>query len=130
MERIHQYLEIEHEPKPTESGVPPAYWPASGDLRVEKLSARYSAVSSLFRAIPCSVSLLINYLQDGPKVLHELDFEIKSGEHIGIGMSPMLNYLVISLTICVVGRTGSGKVRYRGKVLPNIVHTDPYIRVP
>ncbi|TCD68828.1 hypothetical protein EIP91_009695 [Steccherinum ochraceum] len=72
MERVEQYLTIEQEPKATDAGVPPAYWPASGDLRVEKLSARYSP--------------------DGPKVLHDLTFHIKSGERIGI-----------------VGRTGSGK---------------------
>jgi ABC-type multidrug transport system fused ATPase/permease subunit len=52
--------------------VPPAYWPASGDLRVENLSARYSS--------------------DGPNVLHDVSFHIKSGERVG-----------------VVGRTGSGK---------------------
>ncbi|KAH9913678.1 P-loop containing nucleoside triphosphate hydrolase protein [Epithele typhae] len=72
LERIQQYLVIEQEPKATEAGVPPAYWPASGELRVEKLSARYTP--------------------DGPKVLHDLSFEVKSGERIGI-----------------VGRTGSGK---------------------
>ncbi|KAI9059152.1 multidrug resistance-associated ABC transporter [Trametes sanguinea] len=72
LERVQQYLSIEQEPKPSSSGVPPAYWPASGDLRVEKLSARYSP--------------------DGPRVLHELSFEVRSGERIGI-----------------VGRTGSGK---------------------
>ncbi|KIJ23254.1 hypothetical protein M422DRAFT_786228 [Sphaerobolus stellatus SS14] len=66
------YLDIEHEPESTEAGKPPASWPTSGDLRVEKLSARYSKA--------------------GPKVLHDISFEIKSGERIG-----------------VVGRTGSGK---------------------
>lgn len=40
-------MEIEHEPQATPEGVPPAYWPASGDLKVEKLSARYSPVSLL-----------------------------------------------------------------------------------
>ena len=44
LERIHSYINAEQEPKPTEQGTPPAYWPASGDLRVEKLSARYSLV--------------------------------------------------------------------------------------
>lgn len=72
LERIQHYLEIEQEPKATESGVPPAYWPASGDLKVEGLSARYSP--------------------DGPLVLQDISFEVKSGERIGI-----------------VGRTGSGK---------------------
>ncbi|KAJ8594877.1 hypothetical protein M405DRAFT_759938 [Rhizopogon salebrosus TDB-379] len=72
LERIDSYIKIEQEPKPTEGGQPPAYWPASGDLRVENLSARYST--------------------DGPKVLQDLSFQIKSGERVGI-----------------VGRTGSGK---------------------
>ncbi|KAH9028060.1 hypothetical protein EDB83DRAFT_1910199 [Lactarius deliciosus] len=72
LERMHSYINAEQEPKPTKQGIPPAYWPASGDLRVEKLSARYSL--------------------DGPKVLHDISFHIKSGERVG-----------------VVGRTGSGK---------------------
>ncbi|KAE9402019.1 P-loop containing nucleoside triphosphate hydrolase protein [Gymnopus androsaceus JB14] len=72
LERIHAYVKIEQEPKPTKEGIPPAYWPSSGDLRVENLSARYSS--------------------DGPKVLQNISFHVKSGERIG-----------------VVGRTGSGK---------------------
>lgn len=72
VERINSYINIEQEPQPSEGGQPPAYWPASGDLAVERLSARYSA--------------------DGPKVLHDLSFHVKSGERVGI-----------------VGRTGSGK---------------------
>ncbi|KAJ7487075.1 hypothetical protein FB451DRAFT_1337537 [Mycena latifolia] len=72
LERIQGYISIEHEKAATEAGKPPAYWPASGDLRVEGLSARYS--------------------EDGPKVLHNISFHVKSGERIGI-----------------VGRTGSGK---------------------
>ena len=47
LERIQQYLQIEQEPKPTPDGVPPAYWPASGKVEVEALSARYSEVSIL-----------------------------------------------------------------------------------
>jgi ABC-type multidrug transport system fused ATPase/permease subunit len=74
LERIEQYVTIEQEPKPTEQGKPPAAWPTSGDLRVEGLCARYSL--------------------DGPKVLRDLNFHIRSGERVG-----------------VVGRTGSGKVR-------------------
>jgi len=72
LERIKGYVEIEQEPKPTEAGKPPAYWPSSGNLLVEGLSARYSS--------------------DGPNVLHDVTFEIKSGERVG-----------------VVGRTGAGK---------------------
>lgn len=44
LERINQYVTIEQEPEPKDGGVPPAYWPSSGELRVEKLSARYSLV--------------------------------------------------------------------------------------
>ncbi|KAK7048260.1 P-loop containing nucleoside triphosphate hydrolase protein [Favolaschia claudopus] len=72
LERVVEYLDIEQEPKPTPSGVPPAYWPASGEVRAENLSARYS--------------------DDGPEILHNLDFTIKSGERVAI-----------------IGRTGSGK---------------------
>jgi len=72
LERIQGYIDIEHEPPATDSGKPPASWPTSGELRVEKLSARYS--------------------QTGPRVLHEISFNIRSGERVGI-----------------VGRTGSGK---------------------
>ncbi|KAK7048418.1 ATP-binding cassette transporter [Favolaschia claudopus] len=72
LERVKQYIEIEQEPKARSDGVPPAYWPASGNITVENLSARYSP--------------------DGPEVLHNISFSIKSGERVGI-----------------VGRTGSGK---------------------
>ncbi|KAJ7436833.1 P-loop containing nucleoside triphosphate hydrolase protein [Mycena latifolia] len=63
LERIQQYMEIEQEPKPTETGRPPAHWPRSGELVVEKLSARYS---------------------DGPKVLLDISFRVNSGERIGV----------------------------------------------
>ncbi|KAH7340934.1 hypothetical protein B0J17DRAFT_716110 [Rhizoctonia solani] len=72
LERIQDYIKIEQEPEAVPEKVPPAYWPASGNIRVENLTARYST--------------------DGPAVLHNLSFEIKSGERVG-----------------VVGRTGSGK---------------------
>ncbi|KAJ7274255.1 P-loop containing nucleoside triphosphate hydrolase protein [Mycena rebaudengoi] len=64
LERIQSYVNIEHEKPVTEAGKPPAYWPASGDLRVENLSARYS--------------------EDGPDVLHGVSFHVKSGERVGI----------------------------------------------
>ena len=50
LERIQQYMVIEQEPEPKDGGVPPAYWPSSGALDVEKLSARYSPVSLKFGA--------------------------------------------------------------------------------
>ncbi|KIO02467.1 hypothetical protein M404DRAFT_9898 [Pisolithus tinctorius Marx 270] len=65
VERINSYINIEQEPKPIEGGQPPAHWPTGGDLAVEMLSARYSG--------------------DGPKVLHDLSFHVKSGERVGIG---------------------------------------------
>ncbi|KAF7290261.1 Multidrug resistance-associated ABC transporter protein [Mycena indigotica] len=64
LERIKGYLDIDHEKPATPSGVPPAYWPASGELVVENLSARYS--------------------EDGPNVLHNLSFRVKAGERVGI----------------------------------------------
>lgn len=67
LERIQGYVDIEQEPKPTKQGVPPAHWPSSGEIRVENLSARYTL--------------------DGPAVLHDLSFSIKSGERIGVGES-------------------------------------------
>ena len=66
MERIQDYIAMEQEPKPTEDGKPPSYWPASGAVRVENLCARYTP--------------------EGPDVLHDLNFEVKSGERIGIGV--------------------------------------------
>ena len=47
LERIQHYIDIEHEPAATEAGKPPAAWPTTGGLYVEKLSARYSGVSHL-----------------------------------------------------------------------------------
>ncbi|KDQ20377.1 hypothetical protein BOTBODRAFT_100859, partial [Botryobasidium botryosum FD-172 SS1] len=72
LERIHEYINIEQESKGSVTRDPPAYWPSSGSLVVEGLSARYSA--------------------EGPDVLQNISFEVRSGERIG-----------------VVGRTGCGK---------------------
>ncbi|KAI0918391.1 hypothetical protein AcV5_002391 [Taiwanofungus camphoratus] len=93
LERIQHYTVIEQEPKPTEDGVPPAYWPASGDLRVEKLSARYSP--------------------DGPRVLEDISFEAKSGERIGIvgRTGSGKSSLTLSLLRCIMTE---GKVYYDG----------------
>ncbi|KAG9074954.1 hypothetical protein FRC06_010360 [Ceratobasidium sp. 370] len=64
LERIQAYIQVEQEPEAVPEKVPPAYWPASGNITVENLVARYSA--------------------DGPAVLHGLSFEIKSGERVGV----------------------------------------------
>jgi ABC-type multidrug transport system fused ATPase/permease subunit len=66
LERIQSYIDIDHEPQSHQEGKSPAYWPASGTLRVENLSARYSPA--------------------GPIVLDNLNFNIFSGERIGVGM--------------------------------------------
>ncbi|KAG8882432.1 hypothetical protein FRB97_008247, partial [Tulasnella sp. 331] len=72
LERIKAYVDIDQEPQSIDSRKPSAHWPSSGFIRVEGLSAKYSL--------------------DGPEVLHDLSFEIRSGERVG-----------------VVGRTGAGK---------------------
>ncbi|KAF8071880.1 hypothetical protein FPV67DRAFT_1779021 [Lyophyllum atratum] len=93
LERIQNYLEIEQEPRNTQSGVPPAYWPASGDLHVEHLSARYS--------------------QGGARVLRDLSFQIKSGERIGVvgRTGAGKSSLTLSLLRCMLTE---GSVRYDG----------------
>lgn len=63
---------IEQEPKSIPEGVPPAYWPAGGDLVVKDLSAKYSV--------------------DGPKVLQDISFEVKSGQRVGIGENDTRNW--------------------------------------
>ncbi|KAF8682983.1 P-loop containing nucleoside triphosphate hydrolase protein [Rhizoctonia solani] len=64
LERIQDYINIEQEPESVPEKAPPAYWPASGHIVAENLTARYS--------------------KDGPAVLHSLSFEIKSGERVGV----------------------------------------------
>jgi len=90
-------LEIDHEIPPTKEDVPPAYWPSSGKLRAENLCARYS--------------------DNSPEILHNLNFEIASGQRVGI-----------------VGRTGAGKstitlallraIKTSGKIYYDGVATD------
>ncbi|KAF9007748.1 P-loop containing nucleoside triphosphate hydrolase protein [Hymenopellis radicata] len=93
LERIQQYIQIEQEPKATNQGDPPAYWPASGDLRVENLSARYSL--------------------DGPRVLHGISFHVKSGERVGVvgRTGSGKSSLTLSLLRCIFTE---GNVYYDG----------------
>ncbi|QRW27528.1 ABC transporter transmembrane region [Rhizoctonia solani] len=64
LERVQDYVSVEQEPESVPEKAPPAYWPASGHIVAENLTARYS--------------------KDGPAVLHGLSFEIKSGERVGV----------------------------------------------
>ncbi|KAJ7125203.1 P-loop containing nucleoside triphosphate hydrolase protein [Mycena epipterygia] len=73
LERILEYINVEQQQSLSKIfTAPPAFWPASGHIVVDNLTAKYS--------------------EDGPPVLNNISFEIKSGERVG-----------------VVGRTGSGK---------------------
>ncbi|KAJ7590652.1 multidrug resistance-associated ABC transporter [Mycena floridula] len=93
LERIDQYLHIEHEPKPTSEGIPPASWPCSGEIRIEGLSARYS--------------------QDGPNVLHNISLTIASGERIGVvgRTGSGKSSLVLALLRCI---PTEGEIYYDG----------------
>jgi ABC-type multidrug transport system fused ATPase/permease subunit len=93
LERIQSYLEIEKEAAPSEGGIPPAYWPASGDLHVKDLTARYST--------------------DGPIVLNKLSFEIKAGERVGIvgRTGSGKSTLTLALLRCIITE---GEVYYDG----------------
>ncbi|KAJ3558885.1 hypothetical protein NM688_g664 [Phlebia brevispora] len=91
LERINQYFNVEQEPEQEAGGTPPAYWPSSGDLRVENLTARYSPVCTYYISRYRKAYDLISF-KDGPVVLEDVSFHIKAGERVGI-----------------VGRTGSGK---------------------
>ena len=42
IERIRDFLLIEKEPPPNKQGVPPAYWPSSGNIKADHLCAQYS----------------------------------------------------------------------------------------
>ncbi|EIN07962.1 P-loop containing nucleoside triphosphate hydrolase protein [Punctularia strigosozonata HHB-11173 SS5] len=93
LERILDFLKIEHEPEPKQDGVPPAYWPASGSLRAEKLSARYSP--------------------DSVDVLRDISFDIKSGERVGVVGRTGAGKSTISLALLRALIT-RGKVFYDG----------------
>jgi len=102
LERIQGYLDIEHEPEPTEAGIPPAAWPTSGELKVEHLFARYSST--------------------GPTVLHDLSFHVKAGERIGIvgRTGSGKSSLTLSLLRCILTE---GEVCYDG-ILTNKINLD------
>lgn len=82
LQRIQDYLVIDQEPQATSRNQPPAAWPTSGEIILDKLSAKYST--------------------DGPTVLDNLEVTIKSGERVGIvgrtgsGKSTLVRYAIVS----------------------------------
>ncbi|KAI0676238.1 multidrug resistance-associated ABC transporter [Trametes maxima] len=72
VERVKEFSELPREPPEFIEPRPPASWPATGAIKCE--------------------DLVIRYAPDLPNVLHNLNFEIRPGEKVGI-----------------LGRTGSGK---------------------
>ncbi|RXW18905.1 hypothetical protein EST38_g6949 [Candolleomyces aberdarensis] len=72
LERIKEYSELKREPPEIVEPRPDNSWPSQGDIKCE--------------------DLVIRYAPDLPDVLHNLNFEIRPGEKVGI-----------------LGRTGSGK---------------------
>ncbi|KAJ6535470.1 hypothetical protein B0H19DRAFT_1079947 [Mycena capillaripes] len=80
-QRVEAYVDAEE-------GNPPAYWLAGGDLRFEKLSARYS--------------------HHGLQVFDNVSFHIRTGERIGVGAC-LGHHPVLSLTTA----TQSGTDRFR-----------------
>ncbi|KAF5314753.1 hypothetical protein D9611_007066 [Ephemerocybe angulata] len=72
LERIKEYSELKREPAEFIEPRPAESWPSQGDIKCE--------------------NLVIKYAPDLPDVLHNLNFEVRPGEKVGI-----------------LGRTGSGK---------------------
>jgi ABC-type multidrug transport system fused ATPase/permease subunit len=64
VERVEDYLVIDQEPKDVSTRQPPAAWPTSGEIILDRLSAKYS--------------------HDGPTVLDQLEVKIESGQKVGI----------------------------------------------
>jgi ABC-type multidrug transport system fused ATPase/permease subunit len=83
----------------------PTNWPATGELLVKNLTARYSP--------------------DGPDVLHGISFHIRSGERVGIGASLVILIPNDNLYFhtASVGRTGSGKTSLALSLL-RCIYTD------
>ncbi|KAH9169370.1 P-loop containing nucleoside triphosphate hydrolase protein [Lactarius sanguifluus] len=114
LERMHSYINVEQEPRPTKQGIPPAYWPASGDLRVEKLSA----------------AIFSRTVVTGQRFLHDISFHIKSGERVGVGirficskggrLNPLQSSLTLSLLRCI---PTEGSLYYDGR-LTNSINLD------
>lgn len=93
LERIQGYIDIEHEDVSRPERKPPAAWPTSGELVVEKLTAKYS--------------------EDSPEVLHQLSFTIPSGSKIGVVGRTGSGKSSLTLSLLRLIPTG-GEVLYDG----------------
>ncbi len=100
---------IEQEPKSTDHGVPPAYWPTSGELIVEDLSARYSPVRPLIVADRVHFGFIVHPggPQSSPRYLIPCEIRRTHRHRCVRHCLSALNYINVS----IVGRTGSGKVK-------------------
>ena len=76
-------MRIDHEPGTSDKGKPPAYWPSSGSLRVEKLSARYSDGNAVLSNQTVRLKNISSL--DSPEILKDVSFEIAPGERVGVG---------------------------------------------
>lgn len=109
LERIQGYLEIEQEAKPTADGVPPASWPTSGDLHVEKLSARYSRVSAAGGAsLPIVYAVIHRRMDQEYCMTYPSRYRLANELVLVSEEIFLLRPLIYQSRI--VGRTGSGKV--------------------
>ena len=79
VERVVEYLDLPQEPLAiVESNRPPAYWPSSSSTNSGSLLT--------------VEDLVIRYAPELPSVLHDVSFQLKARERVGL-----------------LGRTGSGK---------------------
>ena len=114
LERIQQYLSIEQEPKATVDGNPPAYWPSSGALRVEKLSARYSQVSQRYcrhsegsKRGYCTEQHIVGWTPCSPRNI--VRSQVRRARRNWWASFHIALFMSLTNSLAIVGRTGSGK---------------------
>ena len=107
LERMNAYINIEQEQKPTKKGIPPAYWPASGDLRVEQLSARYSLVREGL-SLSFQISYAVIRMDRGSFTTYPSISNLANALAL-VSVREKFSRLRV-LIFWLVGRTGSGKV--------------------
>lgn len=108
LERILGFLRIDHEPQPSDEGLPPAYWPSSGSLKVENLSARYSDGMH-----QCSLAYMKVLNQTGqiPRKFSKTSVSRLFLENVWESVSFSVDksaYNQIDTASFIVGRTGAG----------------------